>query len=232
MTAEILPFSNADSATVRNYVRESRETREKSFRNAARVNNRTGTFGQPARLTNASDTSDVGAWGIATIEAGARSQSTSAEGILIAVFDVMDNLFNDTDFQSRAFLAFLSDITSGRVTSADHANFVHDFRALVGTLASEASLSDIEEFGRSWQILMNGAINKAIEGDAEAAQRARVMAADLIVRHRTVSFVAHPVVQQPSDNNALDFDSYFDDDIFGYEINEVASHVGGPASRG
>jgi hypothetical protein len=57
-------------------------------------------------------------------------------------------------------------------------------RSVVGRLAEEAGLRDPESFARSWHILMKGSIVSAAEGDTEAAQRARSMAALLIERHR------------------------------------------------
>jgi hypothetical protein len=54
----------------------------------------------------------------------------------------------------------------------------------VQTLAEEAGLADTDGFARSWHILMKGSIISAAEGDAEAAQRAKVLAAMLIDRHR------------------------------------------------
>ena len=57
-------------------------------------------------------------------------------------------------------------------------------RSVVSRLAEEAALRDPEAFARSLHILMKGSIVSAAEGDAEAAQRARSMAALLIEQHR------------------------------------------------
>jgi hypothetical protein len=59
-----------------------------------------------------------------------------------------------------------------------------NIRTVVRRLAKEAALRDPESFTRSWHILMKGSIVSAAEGDAEAAQRARSMAAFLIQQKR------------------------------------------------
>jgi hypothetical protein len=58
------------------------------------------------------------------------------------------------------------------------ASIVHldNVRALVAEWAEEAGLRDTQSFSNSWQILMNGSIIAAAEGDLEAAQRAKAMA--------------------------------------------------------
>lgn len=49
---------------------------------------------------------------------------------------------------------------------------IHD---QVGLLAGEASLTDVDDFTRSWHILMKGTIISATEGDAGATRRAQRM---------------------------------------------------------
>ncbi|HZU46191.1 MAG TPA: TetR family transcriptional regulator, partial [Mycobacterium sp.] len=57
-------------------------------------------------------------------------------------------------------------------------------RDIVRQRAEAAGLCDVENFARSWHILMKGSIISAAEGDVEAAQRAKAMARMLIERHR------------------------------------------------
>jgi len=54
----------------------------------------------------------------------------------------------------------------------------------VRTLAEEAGLRDAASFAHSWHILMKGSIVAAAEGDAEAAQRAKLMGRSLIDAYR------------------------------------------------
>jgi hypothetical protein len=51
-------------------------------------------------------------------------------------------------------------------------------------VVEKAGLRDLDEFARSWHILMKGSIISAGEGDAEAARRGQAMARLLIDRHR------------------------------------------------
>ena len=60
---------------------------------------------------------------------------------------------------------------------------LENIRGVVGGLAEEASLREPASFACSFHILMKGSIVSAAEGDADAAQRAKSMAAALIERH-------------------------------------------------
>jgi hypothetical protein len=123
-------------------------------------------------------------WTIAMIEASARSRSDTPEGRLLAVFEVLDELFNRADREARSFVEILADTSRGRPMGTAAADLIVSFRELTDRLAEEAELPDVESFGMSWRILSNGAILKAVDGDLESASRAREMAVDLIARHR------------------------------------------------
>jgi hypothetical protein len=51
-------------------------------------------------------------------------------------------------------------------------------------MAEEAGLREPHEFALSWHILMKGSIIAAIEGDIDAAPRAKAMARHLVDQHR------------------------------------------------
>ncbi len=55
---------------------------------------------------------------------------------------------------------------------------------MVRRLAEEAGFRDSRSFADSWHILMKGSIVQAVEGDIEAATRAKSMARQLIETHR------------------------------------------------
>jgi len=55
---------------------------------------------------------------------------------------------------------------------------------MVRRLAEEAGLDDPRSFADSWHILMKGSIVQAVEGDLDAASRAKSMARLLIDTHR------------------------------------------------
>jgi AcrR family transcriptional regulator len=104
---------------------------------------------------------------------------------LLAVFDTFDGWFRQDDFEGCSFINVLLETADlehpvGRA-SADH---LENIRTVVRTLAGEAGLREPDEFARSFHILMKGSIVQAGEGDADAAKRARSMAADLIEKYR------------------------------------------------
>ena len=61
---------------------------------------------------------------------------------------------------------------------------LENIRAMVRRLAEEAGFRDSRSFADSWHILMKGSIVQAVEGDIEAATRAKSMARQLIETHR------------------------------------------------
>jgi AcrR family transcriptional regulator len=124
-------------------------------------------------------------WTHGWVEAEARSRGGTPAGALLAIFDLFDEWFHQADFEGCSFINVLLETADlghpvGRA-SADH---LENIRTVVRTLAGEAGLRDPDEFARSFHILMKGSIVQAGEGDADAAKRARSMAADLIEKYR------------------------------------------------
>ena len=123
-------------------------------------------------------------WTIGLVEAGSEKRGDTAEERLLAIFDVFDEWFRGDDFDGIAFITVLLEM--GRSHPLGQASIRHlaNLRGIVSGRAAEAGLRDPEEFARSWQILMKGSIIAALEGDADAALRAKAMAADLIEQYR------------------------------------------------
>jgi hypothetical protein len=144
------------------------------------------------------------------IESGARDRGATAEERLLAIYDVLGDVFSRADREARAMVETLGLIAASSPMNAEVAESLADFRTLVSVLATEAGLSEVEEFGLSWRILMNGMIAKTIAGDQLAPSRTKEMARDLVARHRTATVTAYPVTQVYGDNFALDFDSFYD----------------------
>ena len=61
---------------------------------------------------------------------------------------------------------------------------LENIRGVIRTFAEEAGLRDPESFARSWHILMKGSIVSAVEGDRDAAVRAKALGRLLIEEHR------------------------------------------------
>ena len=118
------------------------------------------------------------------VEAEATRRASDPEGQLLAIFDAFDEWFRRKDFEACSFINVLLEL--GPRHPAGHACVQHleTIRSIVRRLAEEAGLRDPAAFAHSWHILMKGSIIAAAEGDVEAAQRARAMAARLIDDHR------------------------------------------------
>jgi AcrR family transcriptional regulator len=123
-------------------------------------------------------------WTFGFVAAGAREAADTPEGQLLAIFDVFDRWFNDADFDACAFINTLVEMRPGHRLGRASITHLRHIRDFVEGLATEAHLDDPKGFAHSWHILMKGSIIAATEGDALAAQRARLMAEDLVARHR------------------------------------------------
>ena len=124
-------------------------------------------------------------WTHGWVEAEARKRGATAKEHLLAIFDLFDEWFHRTDFEGCSFINVLLETANldhrvGRA-SADH---LANIRTVLRSLAEEAGLRDVEEFARSFHILMKGSIVQAAEGDLDAARRAQAMARDLIAKYR------------------------------------------------
>src|SRR5688572_2806573 len=123
-------------------------------------------------------------WTLAWVEAEARRRGATPEEQLLAIFDLFDEWFHRDDFEACSFVNVLLEMGPAHPVGQASTRHLANIRSVVGRLAAEAALRDPESFARSWHILMKGSIVSAAEGDAEAARRARSMAALLIEKHR------------------------------------------------
>ena len=98
---------------------------------------------------------------------------TGAERLL-AIFDVFDEWFRQSDFEGCSFIKVMLEFAE-----ADHpvrcASVAHlaTIRGCVREFAEQAGVDDPEALAGQWHILMKGSIVAAGEGDRDAAKRAR-----------------------------------------------------------
>jgi AcrR family transcriptional regulator len=123
-------------------------------------------------------------WTLGLVEAEARRRGATAEGRLLAVFDVFDDWFRSDRFDTCTFVNVLLEMRATHVLGEASIRHLKNIRTVIAGLATEAGLREPEEFARSWHILMKGSIVSAAEGDTDAARRAQTMAADLIEQYR------------------------------------------------
>ena len=127
-------------------------------------------------------------WTKQWVENGARDRGTSPEGRLLAIFDLFDEWFQESDFEGCSFVNVLLEFGDlehpiGQA-SADH---LTNIRMIVRTLADEAGLRDPDAFAHKWHILMKGSIVAAGEGDRQAAKRAQEIGRLLLDQYRVAS---------------------------------------------
>jgi AcrR family transcriptional regulator len=123
-------------------------------------------------------------WTLAAVETEARRRGSTAEQQLLAIFDILDEWFRRDDFEGCPFIRLLLELGAEHRAGRACAHHLDNVRAVVRTLAQEATLRDSDEFARSCQLLMAGSIVAFTIGDADAAQRAKTMARNLIDQHR------------------------------------------------
>ena len=123
-------------------------------------------------------------WTLGWVEAEARRRAQAPEEQLLAIFDLFDEWFHHNDFEACSFINVLLEM--GPAHRAGRASVAHleNIRTVVRRLAENAGLRDPASFARSWHILMKGSIVSAVEGDSDAARRAKAMARRLIEDHR------------------------------------------------
>lgn len=105
---------------------------------------------------------------------------------LLAIFDVFGEWFHTDQFEGCTFIQVLLEHTdlTNPVRVATVAN-LENIRGFLRGLAADAGIADTDSFARQWHILMKGSIISALEGDAEAAMRAKEMGA-LLLRHHGI----------------------------------------------
>ncbi len=126
-------------------------------------------------------------WTFELVESQARRRGVTAEEQLLAIFDILDEWFGQSDFEACSFVNVLLEMGSTHPLGRASISHLENIRSLVAGLAAEAGLRDPGEFAHAWHILMNGSIVAASEGDTSAARRTKAMARLLVDHHRPSS---------------------------------------------
>jgi AcrR family transcriptional regulator len=125
-------------------------------------------------------------FGIGIVLAEVRQRATTPEECLLAIFDVFAEWFAREDYEACSFINTLLEMGAQDPAGQASLGYLAKVREQTALLAEEAGLRDVEEFSRSWRILMAGSIISAAEGDRQAAERAQRMGRKLIAEHRPV----------------------------------------------
>lgn len=123
-------------------------------------------------------------FGIDVVLADVRQRAAAPEERLLAIFDVFAEWFAREDYEACSFINTLLEMGPQDPAGQASIGYLAKVRDQVGRLAEEAGLRDVDEFARSWRILMAGSIISAAEGDRQAAARAQRMGRRLIADHR------------------------------------------------
>ncbi len=116
---------------------------------------------------------------------------------LLAVFDVYDKWFRKSDFDGCAFVNVMLETHKNPVIRGAAIAHLTTLRKFLEQIAREAGVTDAEEFGWKWHILMKGSIIAAGEGDRNAARRAREMG-KLLLLNEGVEFANRPGLRMPA----------------------------------
>jgi AcrR family transcriptional regulator len=124
-------------------------------------------------------------WTLGLVEQQSRLRGDTPEEQLLAIFDVFDDWFQEReDYDGCSFINVLLELGAAHPAGQASIRYLDNIRKILRERAEAAGLVDVDDFARSWHILMKGCIIAAAEGDLQAAQRAQAMGRALIERHR------------------------------------------------
>jgi AcrR family transcriptional regulator len=122
-------------------------------------------------------------WTYEWLAADATRRGSTPQEQLLAIFDVFDEWFRRDDFEGCSFINTLLEMGAGHPLGTASASHLENIRSFLRSLAAQAGITDPEAFARTWHILMKGSIVAAMEGDPEAAQRAKSLARLLLAQY-------------------------------------------------
>lgn len=123
-------------------------------------------------------------WMMTHAENGILARADSGEGRLLAIFDVFGDWFDGRDREAASIVSAVLKLSVRHPVGRVVARRAPRIQRMIVDLGRQAGLTELDDFSRSWQILMKGAVLNASEGDVDAPVRARDMGRDLIARHR------------------------------------------------
>src|SRR5690554_4215812 len=124
-------------------------------------------------------------WSTDMVVADSRRRALQPRDRLLAIFDIFDEWFQRDDFEGDSFVNVLIEMGSEHPLGRASIEHLSDVRHSVKQMAEEASLRDPEEFARTYQLLMKGAIIGAMMGDLDAGKRASRVAEMIIADYES-----------------------------------------------
>ena len=124
-------------------------------------------------------------WTLGLVEQQSRLRGGTPEEQLLAIFDVFHDWFQKReDFDGCSFINVLLELGAAHPAGQASIQYLDNIRTMVRERGEAAGLVDVDNFARSWHMLMKGSIIAAAEGDLQAASRAQAMGRALIEQHR------------------------------------------------
>jgi AcrR family transcriptional regulator len=118
----------------------------------------------------------------AAIEAAVRSGGEGPSALL-GIFDVFAEVFKPGVNDGSSFVHVLIEMGAEHPLGKASIDYLAQTRAQIAALAGDAGLRDTQEFATKCHLLIKGAVVSAAEGDWDAVEHARSMAAPLIEQY-------------------------------------------------
>lgn len=123
-------------------------------------------------------------WTCSLLEVKSRLRGVTAQGQILAIFDVLHDWITDFDgYQGGSPLTVLMEMGQQQHADEVSLNCLYSIREMVRERALQAELREVNSFVGSMDILLIGSVIAGSEGDLCAARRARDMAHALMVQH-------------------------------------------------
>jgi AcrR family transcriptional regulator len=120
-------------------------------------------------------------WTRRWLEEEVRRRARQPTARLLAVFDVFNEWFRRSDFEGCSFInVMLEHPDPADPVHRASVSYLAGIRGFLEELVREAGIADAQDFARQWHILMKGSIVAALEGDRDAALRAKQIGALLL----------------------------------------------------
>ena len=112
-------------------------------------------------------------WTRGWLQAEVLRRAKTADGQLLAFFDVFDGWFQQRDFEGCSFVNVMLESSPRSPVRRAATRHLANIRDILRTLAEEAGLADAARFADAWHMLMKGSIVSAGEGNLQAARTAK-----------------------------------------------------------
>ena len=123
-------------------------------------------------------------WSVEWLEDGVLRRAKDPRQRLLAIFDLYDEWFKRPDYEACSFIKVLFEDGPAGPYGKAAARHLSQVRRFVERLATQADISEVEQFARVWHMLMQGSVITAFAGDKNAARSAQTAGEILLAASR------------------------------------------------